>query len=1137
MNTTHPVRSRARAALPLALATLTLAFPAPTLLAQAAPTSPPAPSTPPAGATPSTQGDVVQLSPFTVDTSKDRGYLSDNTLAGSRLNTRVTDLASSITVITKQQLVDTASIDINDVFLYEANTEGANNYTDFNIDTRGAIQDRNAGFQGGAPSLPFGPQTSNRVRGIGAVDRLRDYYPSNQRIPFDVYNTDSIEINRGPNSLLFGLGSAAGIVNQSVARANLRRDAFTVEGRYGSEDALRGAFTFNKALIPDKLAVHLAALHDERGFARQPAYDITRRRYATVTIKPLQRTVLRAGFEYYDNENRRPNTTTPRDFVSGWIGAGRPSYNPVTRLLTRNGVTSGPYDLSNATSITALQAASGNTVQTWGNSRPVLALDRGQELSYLQQHLSSTPNVAGTQAAFNYANQPVRATRSLGPISQINVPPAGVAAGITFAEPGVTDRSLYDWESINILSGNHGDENARIYNVELEQEILPNLHLQLGWYREDFKQNVHYYISQQTGVTLYVDTDTVRLDGSPNPNFGRPYIEVTQPDFFQHPEDNMTGRATLAYELDFTKRNGWQTWLGRHRVMGLWQHNQIKRDQLRHRPYIVGNTQLWNPMATAGNPPAPDIWAGNTTQNAIERRFYVGDTNGRVTHDPGFYDNGLRSHTFRWFNPVTNAWVNEPIQVDSALHFVSSRSKQEVKSRAVALQDYFFQDRLVTTFGWRQDRSDARSSAGLTRFASGFTDPANLNNFTTVQVIKGDTKTYGGVFRPFKGWRAIDGSAEQGNVFADAIRGLSFHYNRSENFTPAGIQTDFYNNQLPFPQGKGKDYGVGISLFRDKLVARLNFYEASQKQARGALVAQPLTRTQTIDDVMLRNWAQMVTGSAGNTSAAVNNVLQLPAFHAAQPAGVFFNVPVGATSTVDSEGLELQLIYNPTPNWTIKLNGGQQETIFSSVGPEYDTWIAERMAVWTSARAAGFPDFWNTTGQDFTNAGFTNTGVGATQRVQDWFFTNVDAVVRTAKRLEGKATPEQREWRWNAITNYAFTQGRLKGFGVGGAARWESEAAIGYLGSAPDPDGMIRSLDVNRPVFDDTKMHFDFWLSYTFRGLPWIGDKVRTKVQLNVRDALENGGLEPIAVNPDGRPTAFRIVEPRQWYLTATLDF
>jgi hypothetical protein len=1082
-------------------------------------------------------GETIVMSPFEVSTGGDRGYLAENTLAGSRLNTRVADLAASITVVTKQQLIDTASLDLNDVFLYEANTEGTGNYTDFNIDTRGAVQDRNAGFQGGAPSLPFGPATSNRVRGIGSVDRLHDYYPSNQRIPFDIYNTDSVEINRGPNSLLFGLGSPAGIVNQSSSRANLRRQSFHVEGRYGTNDAWRASFNINQPIIDDKLAVYVAGLHDERGFERKPSYDITQRAYGAFAFKPFSKTTIRGSYEYYENRNRRPNSTTPRDFVSGWIAAGRPSYNPVTRQLTINGVTQPMiYDLSNAAHIRQLQTDSGNTIQVWGNSRPVVMIDQGQELGYFQQHLSSTPNTAGTQAQFNYTGQPVRATRSLGPISQINVPPFGSPSpsGITFAQPGVTDRSIYDWEKINIISGNFGRDEAEIYNIELEQEILPNLHLQLGWYREDFRSDVHYYISQQTGVTLYVDTDTVRLDGSPNPNFGRPYIEVTQPDFFQHPEDNMTGRANLAYEYDFTKYDDWKNWFGRHRLMGLWQNNTIKRDQLRYRPHIAGNTQLWNPIPLAGTPAAPDIWNGNTTQNAIERRFYVGDNTGRVTHDPGLYPNGSHSHTFRWFNPITQAWVNEPVQEETSLHFVSSRTRQEIESKAVALQSYVLEERLITTVGWRRDESDARTSMGLTRLPSGFTNPENLNNFQDPQIIAGETKTYGGVLRPFKGWSSIENPANSGSFAMGALRSLSFHYNRSENFAPSGINTDFFNNQLPFPSGEGKDYGVSFSLFDDKLVARINWFEASQKMARGAVVAQPLTRTQTMDDVIFRAWAQVVTGSASNTSPEVNAILRLPEYHASQAAGQFFNVPVAATSTVEAEGLEFQLTYNPSRNWTIKVSGGKQETIFSDIAPEWDAWVAERLPIWTSATAAGFPNFWDqVTGSQLPNQ---NT-LGPSQTPRDWFFTNVDAIMRTAKRSEGKVTPSQRKWRWNAITNYNFTEGRLRGFGLGGAVRWEDKAAIGYYGAPPAADGIIRDLDIDRPIYDEAETHFDFWTSYTFNGLPWFGDKVRTRLQLNVRDAFESGGLKPIAANPDGTPSAYRIVDPRQVYLTVAFDF
>lgn len=1093
--------------------------------------------------TASKKEEAVVLSPFQVDASRDKGYFAENTLAGSRLNTNIGDLAASITVVTKQQMVDTASIDLNDLFLYEANTEGAENFTDFNIDTRGAVQDRNAGFQGGAPSLPFTPATSNRVRGIASADRAHDYYPSIQRLPFDTYNTESVEISRGPNSILFGLGSPAGIVNQSSAKANLHRASNEVELRTGSWREYRGSFNINRPLIQDVLAVYVAGLYDQRGFQRRPSYDITRRGYGAITYKPLKNTTIRASIESYENRNRRPNSITPRDFITPWLQNGKPSYNPVTRKLTVNGVElATTFDGTQTANFNALNVKTANPAIEWfGNARPVLYIEQGQEKLYMMQQIPITPASATTPAQFTYSGtagsaSAVRTTRSSGPNTLRNVV-LNAPAGLTFAQPGVSDKSIYDWDKINIISGNFGSEKAAVYNVELEQQITKDLFLQVGWYREDFKQRVDYYISQQTGVTLYVDTNTVNIDGTPNPFYGRPYIEVTQPDSFDQPEDNEVARATLAYDLDLAKRNDWMHWLGRHRIMGLGQEQYDRRTQLRYRPYIAGNSQLWNPVPLAGG--APDVWSGNTTQNAIERRFYVGDNTGRVTQDPGLYPDATRNNTLRWFNPATGQWVNENVTVDTALHFVSSRSKQKIKSTAIALQDYLLDDRLVTTFGWRRDKSIAKSSAGLTRTSAGLTNAANLDVWGSGQTVSGTTKTYGGVLKPFKGWKAIDDSANSGNWFGEFVRSLSFSYNKSNNFTPQPIQTDFVGNNLPLPTGSGKDYGVGVSLFGNKLYAKLNWFDTSQDNARGAVVAQPLTRTITMDDQFFRSWAQMVTGSSSPTDPAVNTLVKLPANLASTGFGALFApvVSVGATSTVKAKGMEATLTYNPTRNWNMKFTAGKQETVFSNIAPEWDRWVAQRLPIWLGAKAAGFPDFWNTTGQDLANAGITGSGLGSSQRVQDYWYTNVDPIMRTAKRLEGKVTPEQRKWRWNFLTNYVFTEGPLKDFGAGGAMRWEDRAAIGYLGAAPDPDGVIRTLDVNKPVFDGQQFHVDAWVSYRLQSLPWLGNRVKAKLQLNVRDALEHGGLEPIAVNPDGQKVAFRIKDPRQWFFTATFDF
>jgi hypothetical protein len=118
-----------------------------------------------------TDKDVVELSPFTVKSEKDTGYFAENTLAGSRINTNLADLASSITVVTKQQMEDTASVDINDVFKYEANTEGSSSYSPSIVD-RNTVKDSISGYSFGNDGTTTTNAQSNRIR--GSPPRCRD---------------------------------------------------------------------------------------------------------------------------------------------------------------------------------------------------------------------------------------------------------------------------------------------------------------------------------------------------------------------------------------------------------------------------------------------------------------------------------------------------------------------------------------------------------------------------------------------------------------------------------------------------------------------------------------------------------------------------------------------------------------------------------------------------------------------------------------------------------------------------------------------------------------------------------------------------------------------------------------------------
>jgi hypothetical protein len=108
----------------------------------------------------------------------------------------------------------------------------------------------------------------------------------------------------------------------------------------------------------------------------------------------------------------------------------------------------------------------------------------------------------------------------------------------------------------------------------------------------------------------------------------------------------------------------------------------------------------------------------------------------------------------------------------------------------------------------------------------------------------------------------------------------------------------------------------------------------------------------------------------------------------------------------------------------------------------------------------------------------------------------------------------------------------LKGINVGGALRWEDKGAIGYYG-LQKPPAIVLALDPDRPIYDQGHIYVDGLIGYRTR---LFSNKVGTTFQLNVRNLNEQGRLQPIAANPDGTPSAFRIIDPRKFILSATFD-
>src|SRR6185369_8086521 len=122
-------------------------------------------------------------------------------------------------------------------------------FTDATTDSRGnPIVDNVAGS----------PQSANRIRGLRAANIAIGNFASNGTVPIDTYNLESVEISRGPNSSIFGLGDASGTVNLNPSSANVTRSSTQVQGRVDNFGGWRTSLDLNRPILRNKLAFRLS---------------------------------------------------------------------------------------------------------------------------------------------------------------------------------------------------------------------------------------------------------------------------------------------------------------------------------------------------------------------------------------------------------------------------------------------------------------------------------------------------------------------------------------------------------------------------------------------------------------------------------------------------------------------------------------------------------------------------------------------------------------------------------------------------------------------------------------------------------------------------------------------------------------
>jgi hypothetical protein len=213
----------------------------------------------------------------------------------------------------------------------------------------------------------------------------------------------------------------------------------------------------------------------------------------------------------------------------------------------------------------------------------------------------------------------------------------------------------------------------------------------------------------------------------------------------------------------------------------------------------------------------------------------------------------------------------------------------------------------------------------------------------------------------------------------------------------------------------------------------------------------------------------------------------------------------------------------------------KNEATNANVSSDIAQWIGERMPIWTTIRDQRTGELW------------WNTNYGGSQTAAQNFAVFVGAPYAVVQQSEGTPNPQVRKYSGRLSTNFKLSafapEGSfLRKFEVGGALRYQDKGFLGYYGKQQFP-ATITELDRTRPIWDrgsffgkGTSGHYSLDVNLRYRTRLWA-NKVGTSLQLNIRNLQESGDrLQAIGAFPDGTPHTYRIVDPRQFILTATFD-
>ncbi len=1083
---------------------------------------------------------IFLLSPFVIDASEDDGYVANTTLAGTRLKTNLADIGSSITAVTEQFMEDTGSTNVNDLFIYTANTETASVGGNFSA----GFEQSDAfgrGFQSGSTSIT-NPQSAQRVRGLASADTTRNLFRSS--LPWDNYNIDRVEIVRGAQSILFGQGSAGGIVNVNLKKAFFR-DAHEIQVRFDENESLRTTFDSNVVLIDDKLAIRVAGLRDRFNFRQDPAYEDDDRLFATATWKINDNLTFRVNGEAGSIRANRANPFGPTDGFSFYLDQlGTATYPIVT-----SGQEIPRIDVAPIPEV----GFAGQTDQVPANT-PRIFVQYGL-------NLNADGSLAGNTPA-EYSTRWTLGSNTIQNGNPAGIPRSGrthrftrtdyeVSRGIGLIPQSLEDYSIFDWKN-NHLAGNYPyqDEDFQAFNTALEY-ISDEGHFGAE-FTYDIQLRDRDFNAGPTGSRDYIirlDVTEDTFDGSgANPNVLRPSMTLTQNQNAGtiQKEVREAAQLTAFARYDFVNDAGLDNWLGRilgNHTLTLYGSRAATRFDSR------GFDETWegeNIARNASNGLNPNRPFGHPHRD-VGANVYLGPSISSIDDISitplqfsarDYFPDG-QTYTLRVWDKASQTFRD--IEHTATTHITGiSDTEQVIETMAFILQSNLLDDHIITTLGYREDTvTETTAQFGIVDGTNGVRNPSDI---TDIILDEGDD----GYFS----WSVVAKSPRNWDLPFGT--NFSVFYNESENFNPADTgRVDALVRPIDPTTGTTKDYGFRINTFNDKLQIKWNFFESSlegQTFNPGGLIRVAIIEIDT-------RFREFTVLPGVDTGYLDPNDPNLAAWGSPPPAVVdevnirlddsgeifLFDGTGRITDTTDTsaEGMEIEVVWNPISELRIIANAARQETTRTNSMQGLQDYLALRLPDWQNAfdypRGQVSDERLEELGWEPGElldiaafaAAYPNNTVGGD------YDSRIRIPLQAILDQDGGVVDEQREWRANVIANWTFANdSKFSGFNVGGALRWQDKAAIGNPFTFND-DGQLIT-DVNNPFFGPDETNFDAWVGYKRKILD---GKVDWKIQLNIRNLFADDDPIPVTIDAYGNPAQLRLPALQYWYVTNTFSF